>query len=51
MLFRSDSNGNRVTQLDANASGEPPTWTIVANGDVDMSGSFAEDYVVSSELV
>jgi len=46
-----DSDGNRVTQLDANASGEPPTWTIVANGDVDMSGSFAEDYIVSSELV
>jgi hypothetical protein len=46
-----DSNGNRVTQLDADASGEVPIWTLVANGDVDMSGSFAEDYVVSSELV
>jgi len=29
----------------------PPIWTLVANGDVDMSGSFADDYVVSSELV
>jgi hypothetical protein len=46
-----DSDGNRVTQLDANASGEPPIWTLVANGDVDMSGSFAEDYLVASELV
>jgi len=46
-----DSDGNRVTQLNANASGEPPIWAIVANGDVDMSGSFADDYVVSSELV
>jgi len=46
-----DSEGNRVTELDANASGEAPTWTIVANGDVDMSGSFADDYLVSSELV
>ena len=46
-----DSEGNRVTELDANASGEAPTWTIVANGDVDMSGSFDDDYLVSSELV
>ena len=46
-----DSDGNRVTQLDANASGEPPTWTIVANGDVDMSGSFADDYVVPMDIV
>jgi len=46
-----DSDGNRVTQINANASGEAPIWTIVANGDVDMSGSFADDYVVSSELV
>ena len=46
-----DSEGNRVTELDANASGEAPTWTIVANGDVDMSGSFADNYIVESDLV
>ena len=46
-----DSDGARVTTLDADATGEAPTWTIVANGDVNMSGSFAEDYIVSSELV
>jgi hypothetical protein len=46
-----DSDGNRVTQLDANSSGEAPTWTIVANGDVDMSGGFVDDYVVTSDLV
>jgi len=46
-----DSEGNRVTELDANASGEAPTWTIVANGDVDMSGSFDDDYIVTSDIV
>jgi hypothetical protein len=46
-----DTNGARVTKLDANASGEAPTWTIVANGDVDLSGGFADAYVVTSDLV
>ena len=44
-----DGEGNRVTQLDADASGDA-VWTIVANGDVDMNGSFAEDYVASDIL-
>jgi hypothetical protein len=46
-----DTNGDRVTSLDANASGEAPTWTIVANGDANMSGGFVDDYVVTSDLV
>ena len=46
-----DSNGARVTQLDANATGEAPTWTLVANGDVDMSGSYDDDYVVTADIV
>ena len=46
-----DSSGARVTQLDVNASGDAQTWTLVANGDVDMSGSFADDYIVASDLV
>jgi hypothetical protein len=40
-----DENGNRVTQIDADAIGVAPTWTIVANGDVDQSGSFVDPYV------
>jgi len=46
-----DSDGNRVTQLDANSTAEAPTWTIVANGDVNMSGGFADAYVVTSDIV
>ena len=46
-----DSSGARVTQLDVNASGDAQTWTLVANGDVDMSGSFADNYIVESDLV
>jgi hypothetical protein len=45
-----DSSGARVTQLDADATGDAPTWTLVANGDVDMSGSFADDYVVTVDI-
>ena len=41
-----DSNGDRVTQLDANSTASAPTWSIVANGDVNMSGGFVESYVV-----
>lgn len=47
-----DSSGDRVTTLDANSTGDAPTWTIVANGNVDFSGTgFATDYVVTSDLV
>jgi hypothetical protein len=46
-----DSSGARVTQLDADATGDAPTWTLVANGDVDMSGSFASDYAVQADIV
>ena len=46
-----DESGARITSLDANASGDAPTWTIVANGDVNMSGEFDEAYVVTSDLV
>ena len=46
-----DASGNRVTTLDANASGDAPTWTIVANGDADLSGDFANSYLVTSDLV
>jgi VCBS repeat-containing protein len=46
-----DTNGARVTSLDANASGEAPTWTIVANGDADMSGEFAESYVTTGDFI
>jgi len=46
-----DSSGARVTELDADATGDAPTWTLVANGDVDMSGSFASDYAVQADIV
>ena len=45
-----DSAGARVTELDADASGEAPTWTLVANGDVDMSGSYADAYVTQVDI-
>jgi VCBS repeat-containing protein len=46
-----DTNGDRVTSLDANASGDAPTWTIVANGDADMSGEFADAYVTATDIL
>ncbi|MEO1956317.1 MAG: hypothetical protein ABGX03_00125, partial [Methylophilaceae bacterium] len=46
-----DEQGARVTQLDANATGDAPAWTLVANGDVDLSGSFAGDYVVQLDVL
>ena len=46
-----DEQGNRVTRLDPDALGGGPTWTIVANGDVNLSGSFAEEYTIQSDLV
>ena len=46
-----DSNGVRVTTLDADYSGEAPTWTLVANGDVNMSGSYDAAYVATADIV
>ena len=46
-----DDQGARVTKLDAAATGAAPTWTLVANGDVNFSGEFADDYIVTSDLV
>ncbi len=45
-----DTNGDRVTQFNANVSADAPTWTIVANGDVNMSGSFNEAYVAQVDI-
>jgi len=50
-LSGSFAQGARVTQLDPDATGDAPTWTLVANGDVDLSGSFANDYVVAVDMV
>ena len=46
-----DDSGNRISELDASALGDAPTWMLVANGDVDMSGEFGSDYVITSDLV
>jgi hypothetical protein len=44
-----NTTGNRVTNLDPNAAlGE---WTIVANGDVNSSGSFNDGYTVAVDIV
>jgi hypothetical protein len=45
-----DSTGALVTELDADATGEAPTWTLVANGDVDMSGSYDDDYIMQVDI-
>jgi hypothetical protein len=46
-----DAQGNRVTSLDADSSADMQTWMIVANGDVNLSGSFDDAYVIASDLV
>jgi VCBS repeat-containing protein len=44
-----NTTGNRVTNLDPDAVlGE---WTIVANGDVNSSGWFDEQYLISSDFL
>jgi hypothetical protein len=44
-----NTTGNRVTNLDPDAAlGQ---WTIVANGDVNSSGSFNDGYTVTSDLL
>ena len=43
------STGERVTQLEDNPT-TVPALTIVENGDVNQSGAFNEDYVVSIEI-
>lgn len=46
-----DDSGNRISELDASTLGDAPAWMLVANGDVDMSGEFGSDYVMTSDLV
>lgn len=47
-----DGQGERVTQLDTNVLTDTvPQWSIVANGDVNLSGSFTEDYIIQSDLI
>jgi len=45
-----DQNGNLVTTLDTNSI-DIASWTIVANGDVDMSGGFENAYVIAVDIV
>jgi len=42
-----DETGNRLNSLDPTALGNAPQWMIVANGDVNMSGEFADSYVMA----
>jgi len=49
ILVVDNTTGNRVTNLDPNAAlGE---WTIVANGDVNLSGGFGDGYTVAVDIV
>ncbi len=46
-----DDSGDRVTWLDSGDLDSASVWTIVANGDVNFSGGFAEDYLVQNDLL
>jgi len=46
-----DESNNRVSDIDATTLDTTPEWLMVANGDVNASGNFAESFVVSSDLV
>jgi len=41
-----DSSGNRVDQVEDGNPATLPEWTLIANGDVNQSGSFADDHIV-----
>jgi hypothetical protein len=41
-----DSSGDRVDQIEDGNPATLPEWTLIANGDVNQSGSFADDHIV-----
>jgi hypothetical protein len=45
-----DQNSNLVTSLNTNSI-DIASWTIVANGDVDMSSGFEDAYVIQVDIV
>lgn len=45
-----DDQGTRIQHLEANLGGDPQMLQIVANGDVNLSGGFADGYVVPIDL-
>ena len=45
-----DANGNLVTSLNAEST-EIANWTIVANGDVNASGSFEDIYTIACDVI
>ena len=42
--------GERITSLDMNIT-EVGQWSIVANGDVNLSGEFVDVYTISVDIV
>ena len=46
-----DNSGKRVSNIDATTLDTTPEWLMVANGDVNASGDFAESYVSQVELI
>jgi len=45
-----DQNGNLVTSLNTDQA-DIANWTIIANGDVDMSGAFMDAYVIPVDVL
>lgn len=46
-----NEQGIRIQQLDVNDNGAPGMLHIVANGDVNQSGTFLEYYIIATEMV
>ena len=46
-----DEAGTRITNIESNTLDTTPEWLIVANGDVDFSGEFGDDYIVQLDVV
>jgi len=46
-----DETGNRLNSLDPTTLDNASEWLIIANGDVNASGNFAESFIINSDLV
>jgi len=46
-----DETGNRLNTLDPTTLDNASEWLMIANGDVNASGNFAESFIINSDLV
>lgn len=46
-----DEQGNKLNKLEMNNALNIPTYTIIPNGDVDLSGNFSESYLMTMEVL